>query len=229
VSQKTSARARRVAEPGRPARLQAATDRGGAHRVGSGSSGHRSLDIESDRQRLRRVSTPDLTLLDVAAIRELLLAAFGSEDEERFTDDDWDHAVGGVHFVLELDGDIIAHASVVEREIHAGHRALRTGYVEAVATAPHRQGAGFGSLVVGEVTAYIRDQFELGALGTGRHLFYERLGWLTWAGPSYVRTADGVHRTPDDDGWIMVLATPASPPLDVAATLSCEWRAGDVW
>ena len=38
--------------------------------------------------------------------------------------------------LLEIDGQIVAHAAVVEREIHIGDRTLRTGYVEAVATAP---------------------------------------------------------------------------------------------
>lgn len=162
-------------------------------------------------------------------IRSLMVVAFGSDDEERFTDDDWEHALGGTHFVLDLDGEIVTHASVVEREIHAGGRSLRTGYVEAVATAPDRQGAGFGSMVMADVTTYIRERFELGALGTGRHHFYERLGWLRWEGPSSVRADDGAHLTPDDDGYIMVLATPASPPLDPLAPISCEWRPGDVW
>jgi len=179
--------------------------------------------------RLRRLSTQELRPKEVAAIRALMLAAFGSSEEDGFTDDDWDHALGGVHFVLDLDGEIVAHASVVEREIHVGGRPLRTGYVEAVATAPDRQGAGLGSIVIADVTAYIRDEFELGALGTGRHRFYERLGWQTWTGHSSVRTIGGERRTPDEDGYILVLQTLSSPPLDLAATISCEWRPGDVW
>ncbi len=185
-----------------------------------------SFDIDV---RLRRVRTPDLTLAEIGAIRELMLAAFGSDEGEQFTDDDWDHAVGGVHFVLDLSGDVAAHASVVERELHLDGRPLRTGYVEAVATAPSHQGSGFGSLVMADVTAYIRDRFELGALGTGRHGFYERLGWLTWSGPSFVRTADGPRPTPDDDGYIMVLPTPSSPPLERTAPIGCDWRPGDAW
>jgi len=175
------------------------------------------------------VPTADLTTPEIEAIRNLMLAAFGSDDEERFTDDDWDHAVGGVHFVVDLDGVIIAHASVVERELDVDGRPLRTGYVEAVATVPDRQGSGLGSLVMSDVNSYIRERFELGALGTGRHRFYERLGWLTWTGPSSVRAADGTQRTPDEDGYILVLPTPTSPPLDLAAPISCEWRPGDVW
>jgi aminoglycoside 2'-N-acetyltransferase I len=75
----------------------------------------------------------------------------------------------------------------------------------------------------------VRDGFELGALGTGAQHFYERLGWRTWQGPSAVRAPDGVRPTPDDDGFIMVLETPASPPLDVTAAIVCDWRPGDVW
>ncbi len=179
--------------------------------------------------RVRRLATEDLTTSEIAAIRALLVAAFGSDEEEAFTDDDWEHAIGGVHFVLEVDGEIGAHASVVERDLHVDGRPLRTGYVEAVATDPERQGAGLGSLLMGEVSEYIRDGFELGALGTGRQRFYERMGWRTWTGPSAVRTAKGERPTPDDDGYIMVLATPTSPPLDLSAAISCEWRPGDVW
>jgi aminoglycoside 2'-N-acetyltransferase I len=181
-----------------------------------------------DEPRVRRVSTQDLTTAETAAIRELLVAAFWS-DEERFTDADWDHAVGGLHFVLERDGVIVAHASVVERELQVGGRAVRTGYVEAVATAPDRQGGGLGSLVMSDVSSYIRDRFELGALGTGRQPFYQRLGWRIWAGPTSVRSRDGARPTPEEDGYILVLATPTSPPLDLTEPISCDWRPGDVW
>jgi aminoglycoside 2'-N-acetyltransferase I len=186
----------------------------------------RSFDVEL---LLRRVPTADLTPADVAAIRELMLVAFGAADDERFTDDDWQHAIGGLHFVLDLNGEVVTHASVVEREIHVDGHPCRTGYVEAVATAPDRQGGGFGTMVMADVTSYIRDRFELGALGTGRHRFYERLGWLIWTGPSSVRTPDGPRRTPEDDGSILVLPTPSTPALDVTTPISCDWRPGDVW
>jgi aminoglycoside 2'-N-acetyltransferase I len=101
--------------------------------------------------------------------------------------------------------------------------------VEAVATAPDRQGRGLGSVVMADVTSYIRERFELGALGTGRHSFYERLGWLPWKGPTSVTTTDGTRRTPDEDGYVLVLPTPKSPELDLTAPISCDWRPGDVW
>ena len=64
--------------------------------------------------------------------------------------------------------------------------------MEAVATEPALQGQGYGTTVVEAVTALIRESFELGALGTGVHHFYERLGWETWTGTAFVRTAEGL-------------------------------------
>ncbi len=188
------------------------------------------VDIDPDRLRLRRLATPELTSDEVLTIRALMEVAFGLEgEEERFSEDDWQHALGGVHFVLELDGEIVAHAAVVERRLFVAGQPLRTGYVEAVATSPDRQGLGLGSIVMSDVTEYVREGFELGGLGTGRQSFYGRLGWRIWAGPSAVRTPDGERPTPDDDGYIMVLETPTSPRLDLSAPISCEERPGDDW
>lgn len=185
-------------------------------------------EAATDRARLRRTPTHELTAPEIRAIRELLWAAFPSGDEG-FTEDDWQHAIGGLHFVLEFDARILAHASVVERELHVGGRPVRTGYVEAVATDPDRQGRGLGTRVMRDVASYIQERFELGALGTGSHHFYERLGWLRWRGPTSVRTDDGTHRTPDEDGYILVLPTASAPDLDLTVPITCEWRPGDVW
>jgi RimJ/RimL family protein N-acetyltransferase/predicted N-acetyltransferase YhbS len=179
--------------------------------------------------RLRRVRTDQLTPRETAAIRDLLFGAFGTVPDEAFTEDDWQHALGGVHFVLEPGAEIVAHAAVVERELHVDGRPLRTGYVEAVATAPARQRRGLGSILMRDVAGFIRHGYELGALGTGSQGFYERLGWLTWKGPTYVRAADGLRPTPEDDGYVLVLPTPSTPRLDLTAPISCDWRPGDVW
>lgn len=179
---------------------------------------------------VRQLTTDRLTPAEVEAIRALLWAAFATEDEdERFTEDDWQHSIGGMHFVLEDGGKVVAHASVVERALEVDGVPVRTGYVEAVATAPERQRSGLGTAVMRDVGAYLDEAFELGALGTGSQAFYERLGWRIWRGPAFVRGAYGLQRTPDEDGGIMVLITSGSPPLDLDAPLSCEWRPGDVW
>jgi aminoglycoside 2'-N-acetyltransferase I len=128
--------------------------------------------IDRDRIRLRRLGTDALTQAEIDAIRTVLTAAFGDDEEDLFSDEDWQHAIGGTHFVLDIDGVIVTHASVVEREIHVDGQPLRTGYVEAVATAPERHGAGFGSIVMGEVGDLVRERFELGMGGVGIHCMH---------------------------------------------------------
>ena len=176
---------------------------------------------------IRRVPTDELGPDEVAAIREVVFAAF--DDPKPFTEEDWEHALGGVHFILEENGMVVAHASVVERELHAGDYRLRTGYVEAMATRRDLQHRGHGSEVMREVGEYIDETFPLGALDTGVNAFYERLGWVVWKGPTFVRTDSGLVRTAEDDGNVMVRVTPASAKLDLSAPISCEWRPGDVW
>jgi aminoglycoside 2'-N-acetyltransferase I len=160
-----------------------------------------------------------------AQLRPLLDAAFGGD----FTDHDWDHALGGEHVWLTDRNRLISHASIVERTIECGGRRLSVGYVEAVATLASHQRRGHGSIVMGRVGDLIRARYALGALSTGRHPFYERLGWERWLGPTLVRTPHGRQPTPGDDGSVMILRTTRSPAVDIHAEIVCDWREGDVW
>lgn len=54
-----------------------------------------------------------------------------------------------------------------------------------------------------------------------------RLGWETWRGPLFIRTADGLLPTPDED--VMIRRLPRTPALDVTQSLSAEWRQGELW
>jgi aminoglycoside 2'-N-acetyltransferase I len=174
---------------------------------------------------VREAVTADLTGVELAQIRELMDAAF-----DDFTDDDMDHGLGGVHWLIVRDGRVVAHASVVERTLELDGRPFRAGYVEAVAVAPALQGTGLGTAVMRRATARIRERFELGALGTGEQPFYERLGWERWAGRSFVREQDGTLRhSVDEDPWIMVLRTGPTADAPLTGTLTCGWREGDDW
>lgn len=178
---------------------------------------------------IRSSSTAALSARELHAIRELMGAAFATDEHGGFSDDDWQHALGGEHFLVVEGGKVVGHASVVSRELRVAGRPIATGYVEAVATVPGRQRQGIGTAVMRAVNDFIRERYEVGALGTGSHGFYERLGWQRWRGPTSVRREDGERRTPEEDGYIMVLLTPATPPLDLELPISCEWRPGDVW
>jgi aminoglycoside 2'-N-acetyltransferase I len=176
---------------------------------------------------LRRVATAELITQELEALRRLVFGAFGG----RFDEHDWEHTLGGTH-VLATDGDeVVAHGAVVPRWLVAGERGVRSGYVEGVATREDRRGRGLGTLVMREVGRVVQEAYELGALADGSRIpgFYQRLGWETWRGPTFVAGPEGRVRTAEDDGGILVLRTPASAELDLGDPLVCDWRAGDVW
>jgi aminoglycoside 2'-N-acetyltransferase I len=178
---------------------------------------------------IRSVRTTDLTADERQTLRALFDAAWSGKDDE-FSEDDWRSATGGVHVLLEVEGRIRSHASVVDRVLETGGSTLKTGYVEAVATWPADQQRGYATSVMRAVGAYVHDRSELGALDTGIDSFYERLGWERWRGPTAVRTERGVIGTPEEDGLVMVIRTATTPAdLDLDAPITCDWRPGDVW
>lgn len=180
--------------------------------------------------RVRLARTDALAPDELAGVRSLVFAAFGGERDEPFDEHDWQHALGGTHVIAELAGRVVAHASVVPRDLHAAGRPMRTGYVEAVGVDPTLQGRGLGTIIMRAANRHISDEYELGALGTGDQSFYERLGWRVWRGPTSIRSPRGDVPTPEEDGSIMVLLVASTPEsLDVRAPLSCEWREGDGW
>ena len=174
---------------------------------------------------VRRFATARAPADLLAEVRGLLDRAF----EGAFSDDDWEHTLGGWHVVVTEAGVVVSHAAVVPRLLEVGDRPFHAGYVEGVATDPDRQGAGLGSLAMAEVGAVLHDGFELGALSTGRHRFYERLGWQRWRGPTWVRAGGRRLRTEEEDDGIMVLRFGPSREVDLTAPLACEARRGDDW
>jgi aminoglycoside 2'-N-acetyltransferase I len=158
-------------------------------------------------------------------IRGLLTAAF----DGGFSDEDWEHTVGGRHVVVVDNGVVQTHAAVVPRVLHVADRPLRTGYVEGVATAAARRGEGLGSRAMAAASELIRSEFEMGALSTGRHSFYARLGWERWRGPTFARHGPDAIRTEDDDDGLMVLRFGPSRGIDLGAPITCEARRGDDW
>lgn len=158
-------------------------------------------------------------------MRSLLDTAFDGD----FSDDDWDHATGGIHVWVAGPSGVVSHGSLVERTLVCSGSTVRAGYVEAVATGVSHRRQGHGARVMRRIGELIREQYPLAALSTGTYAFYEPLGWERWRGPTFVDAPEGRTRTPADDGDIMILRTPESPPLDLYGEIVCDWRAGDVW
>jgi aminoglycoside 2'-N-acetyltransferase I len=179
--------------------------------------------------RLRALRSDGLGEELSTALRAMLEDAWASK-MSTFDESDWVSATGGTHLWLEDDdGTIVSHASVVDRVLETGGRALATGYVEAVATAPAYRSQGHASAVMRAVGDLLDGRYELGALDTGYLEFYARFGWVPWEGPTMVRTERGVIGTPEEDGAVMIRLTPTTPELDLTAPISCDWRPGDVW
>lgn len=171
------------------------------------------------------VTSSELEPLTQVAVRSLMDLAF----EGDYSDDDWDHGLGGWHVLAGPPEAPVAHASVVERTIHVGAQTWRTGYVESVATAPEHHRRGHGSAVMLRINELIEEHFDLGMLATGVPRFYHRLGWTLWLGPTSVRHGETTVRSPDADGAIMALRVGPSRELDVRLAISCEARPGDDW
>jgi aminoglycoside 2'-N-acetyltransferase I len=174
---------------------------------------------------VRVLRTHDAAPAWLDALRRMVVDAFDGE----FTADDWEHALGGWHVVVEEDGVQLAHAAVVPRTLDVGDRPIDVGYLEAVATVRTRQREGLGTLAVRAAAEVLQREFAMGGLSTGEHDFYARLGWERWRGESFVRDGDTVTRTVEDDDSIMVLRYGPSRDVDVSASITCTARPGDAW
>ena len=175
--------------------------------------------------RLQVAHTADLAAADLRAVRHLLDGAF----DDGVTEEDHEHALGGVHALVWDGADLVAHGSVVMRRLRHGGRSLRTGYVEAVAVRADRRRRGHGGTVMEALERVIRGAYELGALGASDEgvPFYAARGWQVWPGTASVLGPEGRVRTPEEEGGIFVL--PVGAVLDPAGDLACDWRDGDVW
>jgi aminoglycoside 2'-N-acetyltransferase I len=173
---------------------------------------------------LRTAHTADLDAATLTAARALLDDVF-----EDMTDHDWDHALGGIHALVWEDAELIGHASLIQRRVLHGGRALRAGYVEGVGVRADRRRRGHGAEMMGALEQVLTRAYEVGALGAadGAAEFYSSRGWQRWLGPSSALTPTGIAPTAEEDGCIYVF--PLSAPLDLSGELTCDWRDGDVW
>ncbi len=162
--------------------------------------------------KVQLLTTGDVPAVLLRKVRTLLLDAF----DGGFSEDDWEHALGGWHAIVTEAGQPIAHAAVTPRIMQIGGRTFRCGYVEAVGTDPLARRSRHGSRAVKAVMDVIRQEFEVGVLSTSRQAFYERLGWERWQGPSFViRDGEKVRTEQEDDGIMSCASAPAQPSLSL--------------
>ncbi len=143
--------------------------------------------------------------------------------------DDWAHTQHGTRVLALLDGRLVGHAAVVPRRIDLDAQAFRAGYLEGVAVAPDLRRRGLGHRVVEVATELVRSGFDLGVLSSGVPAFYEPLGWQRWRGPSFVREQQGIRRTADEDGDLLVLRVGRTARAALTGRITCDARPGDDW
>jgi aminoglycoside 2'-N-acetyltransferase I len=135
-----------------------------------------------------------LTTTQHHAIRALLDAAFECE----FSDEDNDHAAGGVR-VIAMDGDqIVGHAALIARTITIAGIPYTVGYVEGVAVLPSYQGQGIGAQIMRQITDMAQRDFVVNMLSTGEIDFYAKFGWQRFVGQSFVDNHGTLIRTAAD-------------------------------
>jgi GNAT superfamily N-acetyltransferase len=163
----------------------------------------RSLNIE-------HCATADLLPRTRAAIQALCEAAYREPMTPFLVD------IGpGDHLLGWLGETLVSHLMWVTRWLQpAGWPALRTAYVELVATDPTAQRLGYSTQLLESFPSRVQD-------------LYTRLGWRLWRGPLAVREGSALLPTPEDR--VMVLDLPRTPKLDETSPLSGEWRPGEVW
>jgi aminoglycoside 2'-N-acetyltransferase I len=175
----------------------------------------------------RLVHTSDLDTETLRNAHRMVTDAFAEWTE--FTDDDWEHAIGGMHALIVHRGALLAHGSVVQRRMLYRNTALRCGYVEGVAVRADARGEGLGQAVMDALEQVIRGAYQLGALSAspaGERLYRPR-GWLPWRGPTSAIGPEGPVRTASDGGGVFVL--PVEVEMNPDDGLACDWRNGDLW
>jgi aminoglycoside 2'-N-acetyltransferase I len=133
------------------------------------------------------------------------------------------------HILGKLEGKMVSYALWITRWLQVGKGPLlRTAYIEGMATDLSHRHKGFASQLMARAAVEIQD-YDIAALSTGSHGFYERLGWKIWEGPLYCRKGKEMIAMPEERGCVMVLSLPKTPPLDITVPLSIEWRELEPW
>lgn len=171
---------------------------------------------------IERVESARLSADQSTEIRSMCRLAY-----DEALDDLFDGFGPASHLLGRVDGRLVSHVMWVTRWLQPrGQAPLRTAYFEMVATHPAYAGRGFASRLMQEAVTHL-GAFELAALSPADTTLYQRLGWIFWRGPLFIRRAGDLLPTPDEA--VMVLPLPRTPDLDLDAVLSAEWRPGELW
>ncbi|MFF9345771.1 GNAT family N-acetyltransferase [Streptomyces sp. NPDC014734] len=150
--------------------------------------------------------------------------------EGDFSEEDWDHGLGGIHAYVRDGSGLLAHGSVVQRRVVLAGRSYRVGYVEAVAVRADRRREGLGWRVMAALEEVVDGAYAFGALSASEAgaALYAGRGWRVWPGRIAAQAAHGVERLPDEEGSTYVRPVTGGALPAGSGTLVFDWRDGDV-
>jgi aminoglycoside 2'-N-acetyltransferase I len=133
-----------------------------------------------------------------------------------------------VHVLGYVSGALVSHALWLDRKLRVGQGPwLDAAYVEGMAThAEHRQ-RGYGATVMRRLQDEVRG-YDLAALSPAVPEWYKKLGWEEWQGPLWIDHDGQLEPTPEEE-CVLICRTPRTPPLDLTAPLTGEWRPFELW
>lgn len=172
---------------------------------------------------LRRVRHDALARQDVAGLRTLFDAEYGSTHGEWDPDAPYGYAPADIH-VIAGDGRAVGHVGFQRRTIRVGDRLVTVAGTGGMLVGPSARGTGLGMRLLAELQAAMRASpgIEFGYLGCAPAVvpFYVRAGWVG------LRVAEGhVSRV---DGANVREAAGAPILICAAARDVDEWPPGDV-
>ncbi|MFJ7959827.1 GNAT family N-acetyltransferase [Streptomyces sp. NPDC096319] len=175
---------------------------------------------------VRIAPTHELGAARLRSVRGMLDTAF----EGDFSDDDWEHTLGGVHAWIEDERGIVAHGAVVlRRPLHRG-RSHRVGYVEGVAVREDLRRQGLGGAVMAALERVIDGTYDFAALSASDEgaALYRARGWRVWDGRVEALAPEGIVHLAEDEGSVFLRSAAGRALPDPAAPLVFDWRDGDV-
>jgi aminoglycoside 2'-N-acetyltransferase I len=133
------------------------------------------------------------------------------------------------HITGRVEGKLVSYVAIITRWVQiVKGPLLKAAAIEGMATEISRRHKGFATQLMRHAVKEA-EGYEIAVLSTGRNSFYARLGWKLWQGPTLTRKGKELIDMPEERGCVMVCDLPKTPPYDITAPISIEWRELEPW
>nr|ELR5114236.1 GNAT family N-acetyltransferase [Providencia stuartii]ELR5115371.1 GNAT family N-acetyltransferase [Providencia stuartii] len=173
----------------------------------------------------RFLHTSQLTPSEKEMLFSLLVEGFDND----FSDDDFQHTLGGMHVIAYDQQKMIGHVAIIQRYMAMNNEPISVGYVEAMVVEQTYRRQGIGTHLMQHTNEIISSCYQLGLLSAseeGQQL-YSSVGWKVWKGSLFELKQRQYMRSIEEEGGVMGWS--ANESIDFTASLYCDFRGGDQW